>query len=282
MKSGTTGVFMDLCSHPGVFLPENKEPHALRDDMVLTPAGHAAYAELYERAPSDQLLCDASTGYTKLPDNPGVVDRAVQVLPEGFRAIYVVREPVARIVSHHFHEYIEGRVPAQIDQAVRDDRRFLNYSRYGYQLQPWIDAIGPERVRVVRFEDYTADRQGVVTNLCEFLGLDSSLLPVLETTIHNKNEGKPVMNSFWRRFQSSGTYRYGLRPLVSLRVRAALQKMVLPKAPSRPPAPPEATVTWLRGELAGDVAHITRLAGRTKPLWDGYDPHAAGSGIATA
>src|SRR5690606_13308373 len=201
------GVFMDLCRHPGVFLPDNKEPHALRDDAVLTPEGRAAYEALYQRARPDQMLCDASTGYTKLPDNPGVVDRALQVLPEGFRAIYVVRDPVARIVSHHFHEYIEGRVPADIDRAVRNDPRFINYSRYGYQLQPLVDAIGADRVRVVRFEDYTADRLGVVARLCEFLGLDPSQLAPLDNTVHNKNDGKPVMNSYWRRFQQSGVYR---------------------------------------------------------------------------
>lgn len=282
MKSGTTGVFMDLCRHPGVFLPDNKEPHALRDDAVLTPEGRAAYEALYQRARPDQLVCDASTGYTKLPDNPGVVDRALEVLPEGFRVIYVVRDPVARIVSHHFHEYIEGRVPADIDRAVREDPRFLNYSRYGYQLQPWVDALGAERVRVVRFEDYTADRQQTITDLCEFLQLDTSLLPALDATVHNKNEGKPVMNRFWRRFQSSGVYRYGLRPLVSLRMRAALQKLVLPKAPSRPPAPPEATVAWIREQLAEDVARISRIAGRNEPMWPGYVRDAAAASTAPA
>src|SRR5690606_34300557 len=111
--------------HPGVFLPDNKEPHFLREDRVLTPQGQAEYAALYERARADQILCDASTGYTKRPDFPGVVERALEVLPEGFRVIYVVREPVARIVSHHFHEFIEGRVAADIDHVVRNDPRFL-------------------------------------------------------------------------------------------------------------------------------------------------------------
>jgi hypothetical protein len=270
MKSGTTGVFLDLCRHPGMFLPDNKEPHSLRDDKVLTPAGMAEYASLYERARPDQILCDASTGYTKRPDFPGVVQRALKVLPEGFRAIYVVREPVSRIVSHHFHEFIEGRVSADIDEVVRSDPRLLNYSRYGYQLEPWVEAIGPERVRVVRFEDYTSRRQETIEELCEFLGLDVSQLGEIEATVHNKNDGKPVMNQFWRRFQGSGLYRWGVRPLVSLRLRTALQKLILPKAPSRPPAPPEHTVAWIREQLADDVALLTRLAGRDTPMWSGY------------
>jgi hypothetical protein len=282
MKSGTTGVFMDLCRHPMVFLPDNKEPHALRDEKVLTSEGRAAYAALYERARPDQLLCDASTGYTKRPDYPGVVERALKVLPDGFRVIYVVRDPVARIVSHHFHEFIEGRVPADLDQVVRSDPRFINYSRYGYQLEPWVDALGVDRVRVVRFEDYTADRQATVAGLCECLELDSVLLPTLDATVHNQNQGKPVMNRFWRRFQSSSVYRYGLRPLVSLRMRAALQKMVLPKAPSRPPAPPESTLAWLREQLADDVVVISRLAGRAEPLWPGYELPGAGAGNGSA
>ena len=39
MKSGTTGLFFDLCSHPRVFLPENKEPTRLASDDVLTTEG---------------------------------------------------------------------------------------------------------------------------------------------------------------------------------------------------------------------------------------------------
>ena len=275
MKCGTTGVFFDLCRHPGMFLPENKEPHALRLDKVLTPDGLREYAACYERARPDQILCDASTGYSKRPDFPGVVERALQVLPEGFRVIYVVRDPVARIVSHHFHEYIEGRVSADIDEVVRNDPRFLNYSRYGYQLEPWMEAIGPDRIRIVRFEDYTAHRRGTIEQLCEFVGLDPSQLGTIDTTVHNRNDGKPIINSFWRRFQGSAFYRLGVRPLVSLRLRAVLQKLILPKAPSRPPAPPEETVAWIRAQLAEDVAHISRRAGRDEPLWSGYHSDAS-------
>lgn len=271
MKSGTTGLFLDLCRHPQIFLPSNKEPHSLRDDKVLTPEGQQEYASYYAQAREDQLICDASTGYSKLPDFPGVPERAVKVLSPHFRVIYIVRDPIDRIVSQHYHEFIQGRVPQSIDQAVREDPRFINYSRYAYQIAPWIQAVGNSRVKIVRFEDYVASRQETIAGLCEFLGLSTDLLPPVDTTVHNRADGKPVMNGLWQRVQASGLYQRGIRPLLSLRVRATLQKWLLPAAPGRPAELGEETREWLRGELEDEVQLFTRLAGHSNPLWCGYE-----------
>ena len=75
MKSGTTSLYMDLADRKVVYLAENKEPHALCDDSVLTQAGQAEYAATYSKASPEQLLCDASTAYSKRPDHEGVPDR---------------------------------------------------------------------------------------------------------------------------------------------------------------------------------------------------------------
>ena len=270
MKSGTTGVFMDLCLHPQVFEQSNKEPHFLCSDKVLTAAGQAEYESVYEGAREDQLLCDASTGYTKRPDREGMAERAVKVLPDDFRAVYVVRDPIERIISQHHHEHVEGKVPASIDEAVRQFPRYVEYSRYGYQLTPWIEAIGPDRVRVIRFEDYKADRQKVTKQLCEWLGLDTALLPPPDSTVHNRAAGRPQITSFWQSVQRSSAYRRLIRPLVATRTRVLLQRLVLPKALDRPAPPSSATISWLRGQLADDVRQISRYAGSPTPLWGDY------------
>lgn len=271
MKSGTTGVFMDLCRHPGVFAQDNKEPHCLRQDEVLTAAGRQAYAQIFAGAREDQLLCDASTGYSKRPDNEGIVDRAMQVLQEGFRVIYIVREPIDRIISQHYHEFIAGMVPACIDTVVREHPRFVNYSRYGYQLQPWIEALGPERVRVVRFETYKADRLATIQGLCEFAGLDPQRLPrEADQVVYNQNDGKPLIDTFWRRVKHSSVYQRAVRPLLPVRLRHHLQRAVLPKAPDRPAPPTAETCAWLKSQLAGDVRQISQYAGSAELLWEDW------------
>ena len=37
MKAGTTSLFLDLGTHPAVFLPIDKEPNSLRRDDIFTP-----------------------------------------------------------------------------------------------------------------------------------------------------------------------------------------------------------------------------------------------------
>ena len=61
MKSGTTGLYMDLATHPGVFLGDDKEPHALRDDSVLTEQGRAQYAAYYAGARSETATARPAT-----------------------------------------------------------------------------------------------------------------------------------------------------------------------------------------------------------------------------
>ena len=248
MKSGTSGLFLDLCLHPNIFLPDDKEPGALASDSVLEPAGREKYAQLYRTARADQLVCDASTTYTKLPDVTDVATWAAKVLGDDFRVIYIVRDPVDRIISHHHHEVIEGKVDADIDRVVREDPRFVNYSRYAYQLQPWIDAIGLDRVKIVRFETYKKNRQETIAELCEFLGLPVDRLPSVGTAVHNSSATKSGKSVFWDLVRNSMLYRYLLRPFFSLRARAAFAKV---DRASRP---------WpARSSLYGD----SRLAART-------------------
>jgi len=78
-------------------------------------------AEHFAAARADELCGDASTYYTMLPVHPGVAARAVSMLPAGFRVIYVVREPVSRTISHHYHEHTAGRAGA--DRRVGSFRR---------------------------------------------------------------------------------------------------------------------------------------------------------------
>jgi len=280
MKSGTTGVFFDLCRHPQVFQQDNKEPHCLRQAEVLTPAGRQAYAEIFAGARADQVLCDASTGYSKRPDHEGVVERAVAVLPPDFRVVYLVREPIDRIISQHYHEMIEGKISPSIDTVVRQHPRYVNYSRYGYQLQPWIEAVGRDRVKVIRFESYKAERVATIRGLCEFMGLDPEQLPrETDQVIYNQNDGKPLIDSFWRGVKNSPVYQRGVRPLLPMRMRNLLLRRVLPKAPPRPAPPTAETLTWLRSQLADDVWQISEYAGSAEPLWEGYpraEPRPAG------
>jgi hypothetical protein len=271
MKAGTTGLYMDLATHRQVYLSHDKEPHSLCHDAVLTASGRERYAAIYAGAAAEQLCCDASTGYTKRPDFEGVAQRAVQVLPEGFKVAYVVRHPIDRIVSQHHHEHAEGKVGPSIDDAIRQYPRYVQYSRYSYQLQPWLDSIGRERIHVIRFEDYVACREAEVGRLCTFLGLDPQACAIDDEAVYNKSHGKPVKTRFWNAVQHNGAYRRLVRPLAPVKLRLAIRRALFPKAPDKLLPPSSDTTAYLRESVADDVAQLSRVLGLQGPLWNDFD-----------
>lgn len=270
MKAGTTSLYVDLTSHPRVFRSETKEPHALCSDDVLGESGRRSYGSLYDSAETDQLVVDASTNYSKLPDYEDVAARAVEALPDGFKVIYMVRHPIRRIVSQHHHEFTAGLVGPGIDEEVRKHPRFVDYSRYAFQLKPWLDLVGPDRIHVVRFEDYTDSRDLVLKKLCQFLDLDTDSLAVKKDKVYNKTDRKPVRNRFWDSVFHSPVYRRVFRRALPPTLRISLMQWLLPKGSLRPAEPNPETIEWLRGKLGGDVAQFQEMLGLTAPLWKDF------------
>lgn len=270
MKSGTTGLYLDLATHPEVFLAQDKEPRCLCGDEVLTDAGKRDYAEQYTSASEGQIVCDASTDYAKRPDFNGVVERAMQVLPEGFKVIYLVRHPIDRIISQHRHEHSAGLVSESQNNEVRQHSRFIDYSSYAYQLQPWLEAIGSERIMVVRFEDYAARRQEVVDGVCEFLGLEPNACHIELETIYNQSEGKPVLKGFWRSISESSFYKKAFRKLLTPNLRLAIRRWILPSAPEQPSRSTDSTMSWLHESLVDDVNKLSEMLGYDQPLWEDF------------
>lgn len=268
MKAGTTSLYMDLTSHPRVYRAEDKEPHALCSDAVLTESGRAAYGNSYANLSSQTIVPDASTGYSKRPDQEGVVDRAVKTLPDGFRVIYVVRHPIDRIISQHHHEYTAGTASADFNAEVRNESKYLNYSRYAYQLTPWLEALGRDRVLVLKFEDYIESRSETMEKVRQFLDLDDQVISEDQTQVYNKTAGKPVRNRFWDLVFHSRAYRLMVRRVLSPRVRLTLMQWFLPKGSLQPEAPSPETISWLREQLQPDLTELQEMLELGVPLWE--------------
>jgi len=277
MKCGSTTLYRDLLTHPRVFFPMDKEPCNLCDDHVLTDAGRQEYEALFKRASPEQLCAEASTDYTKLPDRQGVAERAFTVLGPELRVIYLVRDPIKRLISHHHHEYSRGEMPADIGEAVERYPSLVNYSRYAMQLEPWFKTFGSDNVRVVRFEDYIADRPAVVASVESFLGLDPRPELVEVDRVHNKSDGKPVARGAMGRLIRSAPYRRLVRPLIPLGLRGWVQRRILPKAPPRPDPPPTDLVRQILEQLSSDRARLEAITPGPSP---GFRADAANASTA--
>ena len=262
MKAGTTTLYRDIMLNPRVFFPIDKEPENLCHDEVLTDAGRAAYERLFAKAEPGQVCAEASTAYTKHPVFQGAARRAAELLGPELRVVYLVREPIARLASQHRHEVALGKLQtvSDVNRAIREIPRYVDYSRYAMQLQFWLDALGPERVRVIIFERYAADRVRTIEELSRFLGLDPVTEGIDQERAYNRAEDKRVTRGPLRHLVNSGLYRSTIRPLLGPDTRQKLRRL-LPKA-KKPVAKLTAeSRAWAGEQLAEDTARFVRLLG---------------------
>ncbi len=271
MKAGTTTLYRDLLANPAIFFPEDKEVNALADPQVTTAAGRKCYQWYYRTAQPHQLRGDASTSYTKRPCYEGVTQRAAAVLPGSTKVIYLVREPVSRIVSHYLHERAAGRIRCAIDEAVHQHPPLLDYTRYAWQIEPWMEAFGAEQIRIVVFEEYVANRQAVVQSLCEFLGVKHHPPSIDDAAVYNRSKGKPLERGAFFALSQHPLYRRYIRPLLAPGVRDRLRRTMMPRDHALRPTPLPGTAAFIRQQLRDDHQKLCRLMQRTTSLWPGCE-----------
>lgn len=261
-KCGTTTLFEDLRSHPDIYVPD-KESSGLLDPRLPERAAVEGYRALFSAA-RGRLAGEVSTEYTMLPAID-VAALAREVVGPA-RILYVVREPVARTISHHHHYYAAGLMSDDIDSDVPRHPELVDNSRYAMQIEPWLRAFGPSAVKVIRFESFVADRQTTADAVFAFLGVRRWTLPAADR-VHNAASDKVVAVGTWQRVSESPLYRHTLRRVLSEPVRRRLLGLVLPKAKPRPPAPAYATVETLVAALRPDVERLGEITGEG-PWWD--------------
>ena len=273
MKAGTTTLYRDLLTHPRIFFSQDKEPGNLLDDAVLTPEGRAAYRALFAAASPDQLCAEASTAYTKRPTHEGVARRARALLGEDLRLIYIMREPVARLVSQHRHELTAGEITeTDIDAAIERHPHLIDYSRYAMQLEPWLEVFGRERILTLEMEAHAADRAGGTAAVQRFLGLDPMPDLVRADAVYNKGDAKPVLRGPWQVVQQSMPYQKLIRPLIGVETRQKLREALLPRATTQLAAPSESSLARVRERLEPDLARLRAMLGGDAPSWAGDRP----------
>lgn len=168
MKCGTSTLHEQLALRPGLFMSEPKEPNFFSDDERYA-RGIQALAQLFRDATPAQRCGESSTHYTKLPTFPNTVERMQRHLPR-VKLIYVMRDPIDRIVSQFIHEWSERRARGPFESVVRGDERFVAYSSYARQLEPYLQAYGADALLPVSFERMTEHPDEELARVCRFVG----------------------------------------------------------------------------------------------------------------
>jgi hypothetical protein len=175
MKCGTSTLHEQLALRSGFFMSRPKEPNFFSDEPQFA-RGVAWYASLFAGAGESQLCGESSTHYTKLPTHPLAAERLHALLPKA-RLVYVMRDPLERLVSQYLHEWSTRDVEGSLEEVADRHERFVAYSCYARQLEPYLARFGAGAIRPVFFERMVEHPEEELARVCRFLG-DPSPEPV--------------------------------------------------------------------------------------------------------
>jgi hypothetical protein len=187
-KAATTSLSSLLEAHPQAAIVQGKEAHFFSYDEVYR-LGWSSYLELFSHCRDQKAIGDASTSYSRIRYHHSVVDRMRQHVPEA-KIIYMVRHPLERMESAYVeHICTTGRlVFTSINDAVRREPMIVNSSRYWEVFDAYRQKFDESRIKIVWFEEYIANQTAVFQDVCRFLEIDDSVVPVFDRENTNSRE----------------------------------------------------------------------------------------------
>ncbi len=203
-RGGTTSLWNSLLSHPDC-LPlfpksqEIKSPHYFDinygrgRDWYRSHFPTRRQRDRHERRTGRLPISGESSPYYMF--HPMACARIARDLPN-VKIIVSLRDPVERIWSHYnerfgsetedlgFEDALaaeDSRLAGEVDRILvgapdyysrhHDLSSYLARGRYPDQLRPCLDAFAPDRLLVLRAEDYYTDEMGELQRIADFLGI---------------------------------------------------------------------------------------------------------------
>ncbi|HVL90642.1 MAG TPA: sulfotransferase [Actinomycetota bacterium] len=271
MKTGTTSLYHYLRAHPEVFMPRVKEL-----DFFLAEANWERGLRWYERRfaavpPRAKAVGEASTNYSKFPQFTGVPERMAAVIPHA-RIVYVVRDPVDRILSHYRHRVAVGSERRPINVAIRSDPTYINASRYAMQAHRFLRHYPRERMLIMASEALKNDRSTVIEAVYRFLGVDPSYRAPVHTQEFYRTDARTIHSPIAWHLRTTIKRRFPAakeaKELVDAMRGAIRHNAHRPAARDRETAMPDALRRELTGRLIEDTECLRALAGDIVGSWD--------------
>jgi hypothetical protein len=171
LKCGTTSLHHYLNLHPEIGMSRPKELNYFVAELNW-PLGLDWYTSHFRAA--DAVRGDSSPHYTNRPRFDGVAQRLAETIPDA-RLIYMVRDPIERMLSHYLHNVGGGYDGRPLEVALAEpDSSYVDRGRYHFQLEPYLERFGRERIEVVSREELKSDRAATLRRVFAFLGVDAA------------------------------------------------------------------------------------------------------------
>lgn len=167
MKCGTTSLHNYLAQHPDLYMTENKEPQFFckeRGDETTR-----WYKSLF--SVSNKYYGESSIDYTKCHIYSGVPERIKKFSPNA-KLIYIVREPIDRIISEYQHLKWKRFINDKTDLNTflkNSGSDLIETSMYFKQISVYLEHFDKSQILFLKFEDLKESPYKVLGEISSFL-----------------------------------------------------------------------------------------------------------------
>ena len=226
-RSGTTALHHWLGQHPEIFVSPIKEtnyfakehvrfcgpldPESLRLPVVYNPDGayekrraaivkdKKTYFSLFKQGAAFKARGETSPSYLYYRDT---VQKIFKIIP-ACKIIILLREPVARTISN-YNALRGGREKLSFRKALdKENERisagwdhiwaYKGLSLYYEQVKQYLDVFPKEQVGIWLYRDLKMNAKVVYSEICKFLGVDSTFVPNFTRDNESHNIYTPLL-----------------------------------------------------------------------------------------
>jgi hypothetical protein len=257
MKSGTSSLFHYIASHPNIVNSSKKETNFFK-----TPENFSQGINWYESffKGSGKYAFEASPMYTTRPMNSGVPERMYSILPN-IKLIYLLRDPIERIVSHYINDYAYRGQSLSFSEAIRTDNKYVLTSKYYFQIQAYLEYFSEKQILIIESEKLRKNPGKVMSDVFAFLGISDEYdgkADILEKKF-NKSSSKYRVSLIEQELRKKTNNRY-LKIMIGKMCKPFSEKIARPVLSS-------VEREMLCAELAPDVEKLRQFTGMSFSDW---------------
>ena len=166
-RSGSTWLYEALDSHPDVCMAKGTKNTVFFQNGYYKK-GISWYESFFADCDRAKAVGEVSNTYFY---NPDVAARIHEVIPD-VTLISCLRDPIDRIQSVYLFNRRNGRMQADIDEALRRHSFLIEQNRYWTLLQNYLKYFDRNQVHVVFYEDLEQRPRAFAQQVCEIIGVN--------------------------------------------------------------------------------------------------------------
>ena len=201
-KAATTSLFTYLADHPAICAATYKETRFFLNTDYPLPSKYRykgdveVYNRLFPNADGKQLRVESTPDYLYCDK---ARERIAASLPHA-KLVFSLREPISRLISWYRFAKQIGKLPqtlsfdAYVDllfAAGQQEEQYLQTLQQGcytIYLEPYFNLFGPARIHTLFYEELAAQPLNIMTELCNFAGIDADFYNNYAFKVTNRSE----------------------------------------------------------------------------------------------